>query len=511
MKPFLKVLSSRIFIIVVLLAVQIVLLVGLIWRLSNYFAYFYFLFILISIVVVLFIINRDYEPAYKLAWVVPILLFPVFGGFLYLIFSDKRTTKAFKQNVRIEFAKAICFLHQDQKILEELEAEDREIAFQSNYLSKTCSFPVYQNTVTQYLSPGEMFFDKLTEELEKAKHFIFMEYFIVEEGFMWNRILDILAQKAKDGLDVRMMYDDAGCLQTLPYKYNEKLAEMGIKTMVFQPFTPRLTARLNNRDHRKITVIDGHTGFCGGINLADEYINRKERFGHWKDASLYLKGDAAWNLTFLFLHTWNSWLKCEDDYASFLPHVYHPEDFASDGFVQPFGDSPLEDEPIGEMVYLNLINKARDYVYINTPYLVCTQAITTALMLAAKNGVEIIIVTPHIADKWYVHSVTMASYEKLISAGVKIYEYTPGFMHSKTFLADDKVGVVGTVNMDYRSFYLHFECGVWLYNTSSLLELKQDFLKCLKISEMVTLAQCKSVPFSKKILRAVLKLFAPLM
>lgn len=511
MKGLFKVLFGRFFLVVMLLLLQIIILVGAIWKLSNYFTYVYFFFVLISLLVVLKILNKDDNPAYKLAWTIPILLFPVFGGLFYLLLGGNRSTRLFKQSTRLEYAKAICFLHQDEHILEEIAAKNANVYAQSRYLSQTCSYPVYKNTLTEYLSPGEEMFRRLKEELEKARHYIFMEYFIVEEGEMWDSILEIMVRKAQEGLDVRMMYDDAGCLKTLPYQYHLKLEEMGIKTLVFQPFTPKLTVRLNNRDHRKITVIDGHTGFCGGINLADEYINKQERFGHWKDASIYLKGEAVWSLTFMFLHLWNSTLKRSDDYECYLPHVHHPQPFESDGYVQPYGDSPLEDETVGAMVYLNLINKAKDYVYINTPYMVSTHELSTALILAAKNGVDVRIVTPAIGDKWYVHAVTRSSYEPLIEAGVKVYEYTPGFMHSKTFLSDDEVATVGTVNMDYRSFYLHFECGVWMYQSRAVTQLKQDFLETLALCRPITLEECRNVPWHTHLIQMLLKIFAPLM
>ncbi len=511
MKTLFRVLFSRIFIVSAIIILQLIILSAAIWKLSNYFTYVYFVFVFISLAVVFIILNKDGHPAYKLAWTIPILLFPVFGGLFYLFLGGGRSTKSFKQNIRVEYAKAICFLKQSPGIMEELKSEDEGVLAQIKYLYNNAAYPVYKNTLTEYLSPGEEMFRRLKEELEKAEQYIFMEYFIVEEGEMWDSILEIMARKAKEGLDVRMMYDDAGCLQTLPYKYNLKLEALGIKTLVFQPFTPRLTFRLNNRDHRKITVIDGHTGFCGGINLADEYINKIQRFGHWKDAAVYLKGEAVWSLTFMFLHLWNSTLNRSDDYECYLPHVHHPEPFESDGYVLPYGDSPLEDESIGVMVYLNLINKAKEYIYINTPYLVSSHELAMALMLAAKNGVDVRIVTPFIGDKGYVHALTRASYEQLIEAGVKIYEYTPGFMHSKTFLADDNIAVVGTVNMDYRSFYLHFECGIWMYKTRAVKELKEDYLKTLELCNEITLEESRNIPWYKHFFRMILKIFAPLM
>ena len=351
----------------------------------------------------------------------------------------------------------------------------------------------------------------MIEELKKAKHYIFIEYFIIEEGFMWDSVLDILIKKVREGVDVRVIYDDFGCICKLPHHYDEKLRELGIKCVVFNPVTPVVTVRHNTRDHRKILVIDGHTGFTGGINLADEYINRVERFGHWKDASIMLKGDAVWSLTVMFLQTWNFYNNFIEDYDNYRPEKFKVEEIESDGYVQPYGDSPLDNERLGEFTYLNMINRAKDYIYINTPYFIVDNEITTALELAAKSGVDVRIVTPCVPDKWYVHILTRSYYEQLISVGVKIYEYTPGFIHSKTFVCDDELGVVGTINLDFRSLYFHFECGIWLYKTKSVMEIKEDFLKTLDVCHEVTLEECRNVKWYIRIIRSFLRVFAPLM
>ena len=318
-------------------------------------------------------------------------------------------------------------------------------------------------------------------------------------------------EKVKEGVDVRLLYDDMGCITTLPNKYHEKMEKLGIKCQVFNKFIPILSIIVNNRDHRKITVIDGHTAFTGGINLADEYINEVVRFGHWKDASIMIKGEAVWNLTVMFLQVWNFIGFNKEDYNKYRPKIYHLDEFGSDGYVQPYGDSPYDNELVGENVYLNIINKAKDYIYINTPYLIIDNELVTALTLAAKSGVDVRIVTPFIEDKWYAHIVTRAYYAQLIEAGVKIYEYTPGFIHSKTFVCDDEIGVVGTINMDYRSLYLHFECGVFLYKTKSVMQIKEDFLNILDVSQNITLEDTKKVKWSNRFLRAILRVFAPLM
>ena len=324
---------------------------------------------------------------------------------------------------------------------------------------------------------------------------------------MWNTILDILERKAKSGVDVRVIYDDIGCLLTLPVKYEKKLENRGIKCRVFNKFRPFISKKLNNRDHRKIFIIDGKTAFTGGINLADEYINEFEKHGHWKDTAVMLKGRAAHGFTVMFLTMWN-YLSGEnpENYGN-LPD-YSEE---NDGFVIPYCDSPLDDEPVGENVYLNIINNARKYVYITTPYLVIDDEIQNALTLAAKSGVDVRIITPHVPDKWFVHEVSRAHYRKLTSLGVRIYEYYPGFIHSKSFVCDDEIGVVGTINLDYRSLYLHFECAAWLCKADCIADIKQDFLKTLDECTEITYDDCLSVNIFVRALRLVLKLFSPLM
>ena len=312
-------------------------------------------------------------------------------------------------------------------------------------------------------------FPVLVKELEQAEHYIYIEYFIINDGVMWRTILDILEQKVAQGVDVRLIYDGFGCLTTLPYKYDKFLREKGIQCKVFNPFRPVLNIIQNNRDHRKICVIDGKTGFTGGINLADEYINQKERFGHWKDTAVMLKGDAVWSMTMMFLHMWNvvNGIQTPIDYAAHSPHAYHPEEFEGSGFVQPFTDTPLDGETLGENVYLNIINRAKRYVYICTPYLIIDNEMMTALCLAAKSGVDVRIMTPGVPDKKMVFLLTQSYYAQLIEAGVKIYEYQPGFLHAKSFVCDDEIAVVGTINLDYRSLYLHFEDGVWIYKNAT--------------------------------------------
>ncbi|WP_053984043.1 cardiolipin synthase [Niameybacter massiliensis] len=511
LRKLLKFLLHRVVIVGTFIAIQAAILIGMIWKFNSYFVYFYAFCLLLSAGVVLYIISNKSNPGYKIAWIILILLFPIFGGLFYVMFGENKLSKKQREKMSSIGNKMTKLLKQEDPVWNEIKSVSETASTQSRYICDYALCPPYKNTYTEYLPLGEIAFERMKEELEKAEHYIFMEYFIIQEGVMWDGILEILERKVKQGVDVRVIYDDMGCILTLPYGYNKKLEKMGIKCQVFNPFVPILSARFNNRDHRKILVIDGHTGFTGGINLADEYINAYEKHGHWKDTAIMLKGEGVWSMTNMFLTLWDYIANTDEDYEIYRPHVHMKEVVQANGYVQPFTDSPHDHEAVGETVYLNLINRAKKYVYINTPYLIIDNEMITALCVAAKSGVDVRIVTPHIPDKWYVHAVTRAYYDVLLESGVKIYEYTPGFIHAKTFVVDDLYSVVGTINLDYRSLYLHFECGVWLYKTDTVMDVKADYLETLKVCKEVTLAESHYVKWYRKLGRAVLRIFAPLM
>lgn len=511
MNKIFKFLFSRMIIVGLLIFAQFVLLLLLIWKISNYFVYFYFLSLTLSLTVMLYIIGRRDNPSYKLAWAIPILLLPMFGGVCYIMFGHKTLPKHYRARLHKINKKVLQALKKDDNLYEKIARENTDAGNESRYIYQNAGFPPYQNTTCEFLPLGEIKFKRLKEALESAKHYIFLEYFIIEEGVMWDAILEILKRKVDAGIDVRVMYDDFGCLRLLPYKYNLKLQKMGIQCQIFNEFKPYLSVRFNNRDHRKIAIIDGHTAFTGGINLADEYINAYARHGHWKDSSVMLKGEAVWSLTLMFLEAWDFNTHKTENFDDFRPERYATKRFLSDGYIQPYGDTPLDEEALGENIYLHIIHRAKKYVYITTPYLIVDNELVTALTLAAKSGVDVRIITPHHEDKWYVHIITQSYYKQLIEAGVMIYEYTPGFIHSKTFVSDDCVATVGTINMDYRSLYLHFECGVWMYNASAVFDIRDDFLKTQEVSQRMTVEDCNKTPLWKRMLRAVLRIFAPLM
>lgn len=508
-----NVLLKRVVQRVILLVSSFILQIGVIsfflLKYSESFFDFYLASLTLSIIIAFIIINNKSNPSYKIAWIVPVMIFPIFGGLFYLLYGGNKLSTREKLKMVIQNIEMTNSLKQDDEIIKKIGDKSIYAKNQSEYILNYAKCPVYNNTETTYFKIGEEKFEALLRELKKAEKFIFLEYFIIQEGKMFNSILEILEEKAKQGVDVRLIYDDVGCIVTLPHNYKNTLEAKGIKCRVFNPIKPFFTRRLNNRDHRKIVVIDGDVGFTGGINLADEYINEYEKHGYWKDAGIMLKGDAVWNLTVMFLSMWDYIDNKEEDYIKFKPSKN--KYYNSKGYVQPFDDSPLINEPIGETVYLNLINKAKDYIYINTPYLIIDNEMATALKIAAKSGVDIKIVTPYIPDKKFVHAVTKSYYESFIKDGIEIYEFTPGFMHAKTFVVDDEYGVVGSINLDFRSLYLHYECGVWLYKTESIKSMKDDYLETLKRCHKVTMEECKNTSSIRKVLRLIIRMFAPLL
>jgi cardiolipin synthase len=336
-----------------------------------------------------------------------------------------------------------------------------------------------------------------------------MEFFIISKGSMWSEILDLLIEKAGEGVDVRLMYDGFGTQLQMPRDYFPKLTRYGIRTRVFNGFKPFLSSSQNTRDHRKILVIDGYTAFTGGVNIADEYINRKERFGHWKDGGMMCRGEAAWSFVVMFMQLWELEKPDAGEMEIYRPTTEPPGNY--DGCIQPYGDSPTDDENVGEWVYLDIINHARKYVYIMTPYLILDHEMITALGLAAKKGVDVRLITPHIPDKWYVYSTAWGYYEELLKQNVRIFEYEPGFIHAKNFCADDSIGVVGTINLDYRSLYLHFECAAVMYGCSAVTSIREDFQRTLGQCIEIKQEDCRKRPLFKRIISWVLRIFAPLL
>ena len=463
---------------------------------------------LISFLTALYVVNSRDKAAYKVSLVFLILLFPIFGGLFYLFFKGSLPVRDMHRRLLAIERETRTSLSLPGTVDEEARERFPSQSGHIRYLSQYVGFPIYKNTQTKYFPIGESAFEAMLAELRRAEHYIFLEYFIIREGKMWDAIVEVLEERAAAGVDVRVIYDDMGCFRGFRGSTLSEAGYQGIRFCAFNRFVPLITSVQNNRDHRKIMVIDGKVAFTGGINIGDEYINAEERFGHWKDSALMVRGGAAWSFTVMFLQMWSLCASCREN-----PCDYYPTEqplLVDNGFVLPYTDSPMDRENVGEHVYLQIINSAKDYVYITTPYLIIDDSTVSALTLAAKSGVDVRIVTPYRYDKFWVHFTTRSYYHKLISAGVKIYEYTPGFIHSKLFVADDEVATVGTANMDFRSLYLHFECGAVMYGTDAVAQVKQDILETMERCSRITLADCKRA-WPIRFIQSVMRLFAPLM
>lgn len=464
----------------------------------------------LSFIAVLLVVRKREKGAYKLSWVILMLALPVFGGLFYIITEFQTHRPKFVRLERQALAKSSALMSLPGTARDEAVSGNPDLAPEIDYLEKSAGYPVYSGTRVTYLTPGEAKLAHLLEELEKAEKYIFLEYFIIQGGEMWDEILAVLKRKAAAGVKVRVIYDDFGCFFLLPKDFPAELAKYGIDCRVFNPFRPLLTVVQNNRDHRKIVSIDGKVAFTGGINLADEYINAIELHGHWKDASIMLEGRAAWSMTLMFLTMWQVTTGEEEDMEQYYPWKDAPCTVPSDGFVQPYADTPMDTDNVGEHVYLQLINNAKRYVYITTPYLIIDDSMISALSLAAKSGVDVRLITPHIWDKRFVHETTRSYYPELISAGVRIYEYSPGFIHSKTFVSDDRVATVGTANLDFRSLYMHYECGARFYGSEAVAKVRDDFLDTLEKCTEIRGKDCR-VSLPERLTQDLLRLIAPLM
>lgn len=514
MRKLLKLMFSQITIVSFLLILQLLAMAASLMRISEYFVYFNIFLRLVSIVTVVIIINRHSNPSYKLAWVVPILMFPLFGGLFYLFITGQMHTKYYFFKLG-EMEKSINRRYrQDSEVLGEIAEKFPERETTVRYINNVSGMNAYRCTSAEYFPLGEDMHRSILKELEGASRYIFIEFFIIKEGIMWDSILEILKRKAAEGVDVRVMYDGMGSMTLLPKSYPKTLESYGIKCRVFSPFTPFLSALQNNRDHRKILVIDGKVAYTGGVNLSDEYINVDYPYGHWKDMSVMVKGEAAFSFARMFLHLWWHNSRTEENIKDFEPHFSADEiapDNSCSGYVMPYADTPQDKYQTGEYIYLDIINKAKKYIYITTPYLILDHEMTLALINASYSGVDVKIICPLVADHWYARAVAYSYYKELLDAGIELYEYTPGFIHGKTFCCDGDIAVVGSINLDYRSLYLHFECAAWFLDSPIVSAVRDDFLETLEKSQSITLESCTKMHPLRKILNALLRLFAPLM
>ncbi|MFC6994851.1 cardiolipin synthase [Streptococcus loxodontisalivarius] len=504
---------SRITVIAVLLIVQLLILVASFSWLSHYQIHLEVLSGIIVTISVLYLVNSEMDRLSVITWMLLIIPFPIPGSLFLLYTKIDWGYNGLKAMLNKNIEDSIPYLTQNQNILKELKQNHSTTYNLARYLSGDSDsdhFPVYQDSKATYFPSGEAKFKALKEQLRAAKHYIFMEYFIIDEGIMWGEILAILEDKVKEGVEVRVMYDGMIEFSTLSFDYTERLEKIGIHAKAFSPISPFLSTYYNYRDHRKIVVIDGEVAFTGGVNLADEYINEIERFGHWKDTAIMIEGRAVDTFTILFMQMWAvTDSKTNNNYADYLG--LHQKPVISDGFIIPYADSPLDDDKVGENVYIDILNHARDYVHIMTPYLILDSEMEHALKFAAERGVDVKLIMPGIPDKPIPYALAKTYYATLMKAGVKIYTYTPGFVHAKVFVADGHKAVVGTINLDYRSLYHHFECATYLYHNSEIAKIEKDFQDTLESCQEVTFETLKNEPVTTKLLGKVVKLIAPLL
>ncbi len=508
----LRLIFGRTTVVMVSLLIQIAVLLWAFQWLSDNVFYVYGGFTVLSAAVVVYILNKNQNPTYQMSWIIPVLVFPVFGALFYIFLEVQPGTRKIARRLVILQNETAPYLKQNPQVMDQLKMKSRGVTRLATYMKDYGGYPIYENNHAEYYPLGDDMFPAMIEELRKAKRYIFAEFFIVERGEMWNSILEILKEKAAEGVEVRFMYDGTCSLTLLPYGYPKQLEQAGIQCKEFSPVKPVLSSYQNNRDHRKILVIDGHTAFTGGINLADEYINRKVRFGHWKDTGLMIRGKAVQSFLMMFLEMWNVSESRPETYDQYLPRPddWKTQDPETDGYVMPYGDSPLDHETVGQHVYMDILNESRYYVHIMTPYLILDSDMMTALTFAAKRGIETIIIMPHIPDKMYAYILARSYYADLIRAGVRIFEYMPGFVHAKVFTSDYEKAVVGTINLDYRSLHLHFECATFLYRSHAVCQAETDFQRTLKKCQEITMEDCDRYPFHWKLAGKVLRLFAPL-
>ena len=463
---------------------------------------------LVSVATVIAIVNRSMSPESKVTWLI-VTFVPVFGPLLYLMFGERRLSK--KELKQLQELNSIAFHENNgrQLHLQLQETDKSAYGIINALLHMDSNAEVYDQTDSQFFASGEEMWQQMLKDLKRAEKFIFLEYYIVEEGLMWDSMLEILEEKAAQGVEVKMLYDDIGCMVTLPGDYTVHLRSKGINAHKFNKVIPRMTVAYNNRDHRKILVIDGQISYTGGINLADEYINQIERFGHWKDSGIRIDGPATQAFTRLFLM---NWYINRGEISDFDQYHLENQTRSGSGLCIPYGSGPkpIYQMKVGKIVYQNLINQAEDFVYITTPYLIIDYDLTEDIKNAAMRGVDVRIVTPHIPDKKLIQLVTRGAYPDLLSAGVRIFEYTPGFIHSKQMIVDDRFAAVGTINLDYRSLVHHYENAVLLYKTESIADIRKDFEEIFEQSQEI-FSDTINPTWYQMMIKEITQLFAPML
>ncbi len=511
MNVFKKLIKSKALYVVASLVFQFLILIILLTYFSHEFLPVYYLMLVLSVIVSLVVINRDSDSSSKLLWVFIIMALPFFGGLMYLLFGGRTIPKALMIQDRQAYADYSAYAERNLKMFKERGITDPVLKRMSHMAWNNGYFPVYKDSKTEYYPTGEEQFKAYMDEIRKARKYVFIETYIIDKGTVLDELLDLLEEKAREGVDVRLMYDDFGSLINLPEDFNEQVRQRGIQIQSFNPIHPQLAIQMNNRDHRKTIIIDGKTAFTGGSNLADEYVNRVERFGYWKDMGVKVTGPAVEQFVIAFLQIWNYFANSNTPYEMFICDEASQIRTPDSGYVIPFFDSPTDNNEIGKRFHLNLLSSADEMCWITTPYLILDQEMVLALELAVQNGVDVRVIVPGIPDKKIVYEVTKANSEILTRKGIKVYEYTPGFIHGKVTLVDNRHALAGTVNMDFRSYYTNYECGIWMYKPECIKQIRKDMDQIIANSHLVTLEECEKTSWFVRQYRLFLRIFSPLL
>ena len=505
-----KFIFGRTMFIVLLILIQVLIILALFLWMNTYSRVAYYIFMGISVITAIEIFSNDSDPTVKLSWMLVVLGLPVFGTFFYWFARFDVGHRKLKKNIFNVTEEGMKKQKPPEDVIEDIEVNAKSLSNRSNYLINIGGYYPYKYNKFKYYRFGQDMFPDFLQDLKRAKEFIFLEYFIIKEGEMWGQTLAILEEKAAQGVDVRLVYDGMNEFLNLPHKYPKFLAELGIKCKTFDPIKPFVSTEFNYRDHRKIMVVDGEVAYTGGVNLADEYINIEPPFGVWKDNATRVKGPAVATFTRLFLECWNS-REEEYDFGDFIEVAEKTKKYRDEeGYAIPFGENPLDKDKVAEQIYLEIINTAKQYVHVMTPYFVIDEVVSNALIYAVQRGIDVKIIIPHIPDKKNAYAITKSYRKRLVKAGVKFYEYMPGFVHSKAIVSDGKKAVVGSINMDYRSFYHHFENGMYLYNTEVIKDIEEDITECLKECREDTLEIIMNEKPWVKFVGAIGRLIAPM-
>ncbi len=511
---------GRMTMIALIMIAQVVVPLVLFYNLGVYSPLLYMGMLAVTFICILHIFNMPSRPEFKMSWLIFVAALTPFGCVFYLWVQTDLGHRKLKRKAEKAMEEAKEALPPDLDLAKQVQKTSPQLYGLTKIAEKAGGYGLYQNTRVTYFENGETFFPELLRQLKKAKKFIFLEFFILAEGYMWEEVRSILAQKVKEGVEVRLLYDGTNEFKNLPHSYPKQMEELGIRCRIFAPIRPFFSTEQNYRDHRKILVIDGTTAITGGINLADEYINAISVYGYWKDTSILLEGDGAKAFTRMFLEAWQvtedvgeyrKYLRLSDQALQVFRENMRREKEMPGGYVLPYGDCPLDDERLGEMVYIDMLNQAREYVHIMTPYLILDEEMKQALMMAARRGVEVVLILPHIPDKPYAFALAKAHYRQLLEAGVQIYEFTPGFVHAKEFVSDGKRAVVGTINLDYRSLYHHFECACYMEDMDVVFDIEEDMQKTMELSHRITMEDVRSQGIFTRAAGIFLKLVAPLL